>query len=146
MLTVEKISKEEKQKNIKRIEFHLKNYTNYKVAIVNLKKKLELLNTLFLNIEVSRRGRNENSEICIGNERSQIELELQQYVFIIEAIDNALESIEEVERDFITYRYFYNWTIDKCALKIGYSDKTLFLIRNQVIKKFLISLGCITII
>lgn len=38
MLTVEKISKEEKQKNIKRIEFHLKNYTNYKVAIVNLKK------------------------------------------------------------------------------------------------------------
>ncbi|MEM5659689.1 hypothetical protein AAHB50_30105 [Bacillus toyonensis] len=99
-----------------------------------------------MNIEVSRREGNENSEICIGNERSQIELELQQYVFIIEAIDNALENIEEVERDFITYRYFYNWTIDKCALKIGYSDKTLFLIRNQVIKKFLISLGCITII
>lgn len=120
MLTVEKISKEEKQKNIKRIEFHLKNYTNYKVAIVNLKKKLELLNTVFLNIEVSRREGNENSEICMGNERSQIELELQQYVFIIEAIDNALENIEEVERDFITYRYFYNWTIDKCALKIGY--------------------------
>ncbi|KFM95093.1 hypothetical protein DJ93_5849 [Bacillus clarus] len=64
----------------------------------------------------------------------------------IEAIDNALENVEEVERDFIKYRYFYNWTIDKCSLRIGYSDKTLFLIRNQVIKKFLIRLGSITII
>ncbi|NWK71116.1 transcriptional regulator [Bacillus paramycoides] len=146
MLAVEKISKEEKQKNIKRIEFHLKNYTNYQVAIVNLKKKLELLNSSFLNIETSRRLEGENSEACMDNERNQLELELQQYVFIIEAIDNALENIEEVERNFIIYRYFNKWTIDKCALKIGYSDKTLFLIRNQVIKKFLISLGCITII
>ncbi|MDR4410625.1 transcriptional regulator, partial [Bacillus anthracis] len=59
------------------------------------------------------------------------------------SIDISLSELTELEYKFVEYRYFKNWTIEKSALEIGYSDKALFVIRNQVMDKLLISLGSV---
>jgi len=140
----QEISKSERKKLVKNIEKHLKNYNNYKVAILNLNKQLEFISSnenkeqIFAG-DINARG----TIIHPQNSIDRLSYELHQIELIKESIDISMSELTEVERQFVTYRYFKNWSIEKSALEIGYSDKALFVIRNQVMDKLLISLGSV---
>ncbi|PAE07438.1 transcriptional regulator [Terribacillus saccharophilus] len=144
MYMIQEISKSERKKLVKNIERHLKNYNNYKIAILNLNKQLEFISTngdrKQINIE------NANKEESYRDHFIKLNSELQQLQLILDSIDLSLSELTELEIKFVECRYFKNWSIEKSALQIGYSDKALFVIRNQVLDKLLISLGSIVYI
>lgn len=139
MLLHEEIGKKERNKRIKNIERHLKNYSNYKVAILNLTKQLEFISSSHekKNIFSEQHRTLENSVEKLSNELKQVKI-------VKDSIDASMSELTELEVKFVEYRYFNNWSIEKSALEIGYSDKALFVIRQQVMDKLLISLGSVT--
>ncbi|MCP1161348.1 transcriptional regulator [Bacillus infantis] len=141
MLTHQEISKSERKVLVKNIEKHLKNYNNYKVAILNLNKQLDFISLNENSEQIFARSVNGN--YLQQNPIDKLTSELQQIKLIKESIDISLGELTEIEYKFVEYRYFNNWSIEKSAMKIGYSDKALFVIRNQVMDKLLISLGSV---
>lgn len=140
MYTLQEISKPKRKKLVKNIEKHLKNYNNYKVAILNLSKQLEFIATND-NMEIFKESIDDD---CKFQESvNKLSSELQHIKLLKDSIDISLSELTELEYRFVQYRYFKNWTIEKSALEIGYSDKALFVIRNQVMDKLLISLGSV---
>ncbi|WP_051382248.1 MULTISPECIES: hypothetical protein [Sediminibacillus] len=128
------LDKQERKKMIKIIEKHLKNYHNYKVAAVNIKKQIERLSS-------SQRSM-EGTKIGFSTDRlEKLEDELTELEVLMESIERAIAELSSIEKEFIQYRYFNNWSIDKSAMEIGYNDKALFTIRNQAMDKLIISLG-----
>lgn len=125
---------------MKNIEKHLKNYNNYKVAILNLSKQLEFIATND-NMEIFKESIDDDCEFQESVDK--LAGELQHIKLLKDSIDISLSELTELEYRFVQYRYFKNWTIEKSALEIGYSDKALFVIRNQVMDKLLISLGSV---
>lgn len=131
----EKNSIDIRKKQIKKIEYHLKNYNNYMAAIRNLKKQLEY--------QESREKLSINDSSTRTSVIVSLKSKLSQNQIIIESIDIAISELNEIEKQLVTYRYFKNWTIKKTAMQIGYSDKSLFVIRNQLMDKLIISLSSI---
>ncbi|SDM80833.1 hypothetical protein [Sediminibacillus halophilus] len=128
------LEKQERKKMIKIIEKHLKNYHNYKVAAINIKKQLERL--------LPSQRSTEGTKIGISTKGlEKLEDELTELEILMESIERAIAELSPIEKEFIQYRYFNNWSIDKSAMEIGYNDKALFTIRNQVMDKLIISLG-----
>ncbi|UXM87761.1 transcriptional regulator [Bacillus subtilis] len=140
MYTLQEISKPKIKKLVKNIEKHLKNYNNYKVAILNLSKQLEFIATND-NMEIFKESIDDDCEFQASVDK--LASELQHIKLLKDSIDISLSELTELEYRFVQYRYFKNWTIEKSALEIGYSDKALFVIRNQVMDKLLISLGSV---
>ncbi|AEP85132.1 transcriptional regulator [Bacillus spizizenii] len=140
MYTLQEISKSKRKKLVKNIEKHLKNYNNYKVAILNLSKQLEFIATND-NLEIFKESVDDDCEFQESVDK--LASELQHIKLVKDSIDISLSELTELEYKFVQYRYFKNWTIEKSALEIGYSDKALFVIRNQVMDKLLISLGSV---
>ncbi|MEC1666709.1 transcriptional regulator [Bacillus mojavensis] len=140
MYTLQEISKPKRKKLVKNIEKHLKNYNNYKVAILNLSKQLEFLASNN-NLEIFTESVDDDCEFQESVDK--LANELQHIQLVKDSIDISLSELTELEYKFVQYRYFKNWTIEKSALEIGYSDKALFVIRNQVMDKLLISLGSV---
>ncbi|MCT6515164.1 transcriptional regulator [Bacillus subtilis] len=140
MYTLQEISKPIRKKLVKNIEKHLKNYNNYKVAILNLSKQLEFIATND-NMEIFKESIDDDCEFQESVDK--LAGELQHIKLLKDSIDISLSELTELEYRFVQYRYFKNWTIEKSALEIGYSDKALFVIRNQVMDKLLISLGSV---
>ncbi|ARV97143.1 transcriptional regulator [Bacillus subtilis] len=140
MYTLQEISKPKRKKLVKNIEKHLKNYNNYKVAILNLSKQLEFIATND-NMEIFKESIDDDCEFQESVDK--LASELQHIKLLKDSIDISLSELTELEYRFVQYRYFKNWTIEKSALEIGYSDKALFVIRNQVMDKLLISLGSV---
>ncbi|QAV98817.1 transcriptional regulator [Bacillus subtilis] len=140
MYTLQEISKPKRKKLVKNIEKHLKNYNNYKVAILNLSKQLEFIATND-NMEIFKESIDDDCEFQASVDK--LASELQHIKLLKDSIDISLSELTELEYRFVQYRYFKNWTIEKSALEIGYSDKALFVIRNQVMDKLLISLGSV---
>lgn len=141
---IQEISKSERKKLVKNIERHLKNYNNYKIAILNLNKQLEFISTNADRKQINMEGA--NKEESHQHHFIKLNSELQQLQLILDSIDISLTELTELEIKFVECRYFKNWSIEKSALQIGYSDKALFVIRNQVLDKLLISLGSIVYI
>ncbi|MEC1264157.1 transcriptional regulator [Bacillus subtilis] len=140
MYTLQEISKPKRKKLVKNIEKHLKNYNNYKVAILNLSKQLEFIATND-NMEIFKESIDDDCKFQESVDK--LSSELQHIKLLKDSIDISLSELTELEYRFVQYRYFKNWTIEKSALEIGYSDKALFVIRNQVMDKLLISLGSV---
>ncbi|MGX1266639.1 uncharacterized protein YjcR [Rossellomorea marisflavi] len=139
MLVHEKIGKKERNKRIKNIERHLKNYSNYKVAILNLTKQLE-----FISSSDDKKNVFSEQHRTLEDSVEKLSNELKQVKIVKDSIDASMSELTELEVKFVEYRYFNNWSIEKSALEIGYSDKALFVIRQQVMDKLLISLGSVT--
>ncbi|WP_054860777.1 hypothetical protein [Gracilibacillus sp. JCM 18860] len=130
-------SRSERKKIIKIIEKHLKNYNSYKVAILNIKEQLERI-----------RNRNvlEKEEKTLSYRRDKyktLENNLMEFELLVESIDRSLEDLSETEVDFIRFRYFMKWSIDKSAMNLGYSAKAIFSMRNQIMDRLMISLSSI---
>ncbi|MGF9977348.1 transcriptional regulator [Viridibacillus arvi] len=139
MLKLLNLDKQVRKSYVKSIEKHLKNYKYYLKAIVNIEKQF----TKFPSNEFSN---NSLPQELSNNESMQsIKNELNLLKFITENIDDALEELNDVELQYIECRYFKKWSINKSALEMGYSDKALFTIRNQLMEKLLILLGSIVL-
>lgn len=141
MLVYEEIGKSERKKRIKNIEWHLKNYNNYKVAIFNLTKQLEFISSSKASKKIFTEQHQESHTFEDSVDR--MSNELKQLKLVKDSIDTSLSELTDVEKKFVQYRYFNNWSIEKSALEIGYSEKALFVIRHQVMDKLLISLGSV---
>ncbi|WP_138825461.1 transcriptional regulator [Bacillus altitudinis] len=128
MLWYETASITEKKTSMKRIEFHLKNFKNYQAAILNIERQLE------------KRSYLQHHHMA----RQKLEEQKSQYELIVACIETALKELDEIEQKLIDYKYFRDWRMAKCAIEIGYSEKTLFLMKRQLMDQLLISLAAIT--
>lgn len=126
------ISKSKRKQYIKQIEQFLKNFNNYKVAIINVTEQLD-----HLHMKANSHTKRESYEAVI----EKLNNELKDNILIVELIERSLEELNEIELLFIKYRYSNKWSIEKTAQNLGYSNKALFTIRNQIMDKLIISLG-----
>jgi len=140
-----------KLQRIKDIEYHLRNYHTYKVGIKNLTNQLNyIMPNVTASYEIAEgstgtfniASKTEKYAIDRIESRKALDLheDMKKYELIINAIDESLNGLDEMEKCFIEYRYFDGMTISKTAMKLGYSDKYIFNIRNQTFNKLLISL------
>lgn len=134
------IDKDVRKKYVKNIEKHLKNYSYYLKAKSTIEKQLSSFSSSELY--------NETIISKLGDNRAinKIQNELKLLKLISENIEEALNELNTIECQFIECRYFKKWSINKSALEMGYSDKALFTIRNQLMDKLLILLGSIVYI
>ncbi|MCY8036566.1 transcriptional regulator [Bacillus paralicheniformis] len=131
MLWYEIISEEERKTYIKRIEFHLRNWKNYKAAVLNLERRMEKEQKNGLTVKER-------------NAEYQIDAEKRLYQFLLDSMETAVSELDELERKLVECRYIHNWSMGKCAMEIGYSEKTLFLMKKSLLAKLLVSLAAIT--
>ncbi|MGN8842544.1 transcriptional regulator [Niallia sp. HCP3S3_B10] len=124
------ISKQERTKYIKNIEKHLKAYQSYLVAIKNLESQL----TMVSPTSTSNYFKDIPSKHILHSDLNLMKT-------LTNTIEQALQGLSDIERRFVECRYFKKWSVDKCALEIGYSDKAIFPIRNQIMDKLLIRFG-----
>ncbi|GGJ76979.1 sigma-70 family RNA polymerase sigma factor [Virgibacillus salexigens] len=145
------MAKSKKMQRIKQIEYHLRNYHTYKVGIKNLMKQLDHIMpsmTASYDITGSSSGtfniKSETENFAIDRIESRKALDLHEdikrYELIINAIDESLNSLNDIEYEFIQNRYIEGKTIANTAMELGYSDKHIFNIRNSAFSKLLISL------
>lgn len=131
LLWYEIISEEERKTYIKRIEFHLRNWKNYKAAVLNLERRMEKEQKNGLTVKER-------------NAEYQIDAEKRLYQFLLDSMETAVSELDELERKLVECRYIHNWSMGKCAMEIGYSEKTLFLMKKSPLDKPLVSLAAIT--
>lgn len=105
MYTLQEISKPKRKKLVKNIEKHLKNYNNYKVAILNLSKQLEFIATND-NMEIFKESIDDDCEFQESVDK--LASELQHIKLLKDSIDISLSELTELEYRFVQYRYFKN--------------------------------------
>lgn len=143
--------KDLKTKQIKKIEKHLRKYTTYKIGLVSLQKQLDyIMPDITATYELTE-GNNGTFKInsltkdyAVDRVESKKALmlheDMERYNIIIESIDEAVSDLDELERKFIEVRYINRKTIAQTSIELGYSEKHIFNVRNQVMDKLLISL------
>jgi DNA-directed RNA polymerase specialized sigma subunit len=147
--------KKERSKQIKRIEKHLRQYTTYKIGLKTLKKQLDyIMPKVVANYEYIG-GSSGTFSVSSSTEKAAIDKieskkaliiqdDIQRYKFILESIDEALKDLKELERRFVELRYFDRKTVAETSIELGYSEKHIFNLRQQVMEKLLISLKGLT--
>lgn len=149
------MANQQKIKMIKQIEKHLRNYQTYKIAIVTLKTQLDYIMpniTVDYSVTGGSSGtfnvKSDTEKFAIDRIESKkavaIHEDMEKYKMIIRSIDEAMKELDEVEQDFIKNRYFKKKTMPQTAIELGYNEKYIFNIRNQIFDKFLISLKGLT--
>ena len=148
MMTVDKIMK----KRIREIENHLRHYRTYKTGISNIQKKLDYLMPGITATYEVREGSTGAFVFTTNKDSSPIDRieskrvldlyeEMNRDQMIVDAIEKAVQDLPEIEQDFIEKRYFHDYSIAKLSFELGYSERSIFKIRKQVMDKLLISLG-----
>lgn len=139
--------------NIRTIEYHLKNYKQYRVGIKNLKMQMDYImpditanyslvggssGTFMINSKTEKYAIDR-----IESKRAlRLHEKIKEYKLIIDSIDLAMSQLTDAEKKFIDLRYFRGESINEVTEKIGYSTpKSVFNLRNQVFDKLLISLS-----
>ncbi|MEG6616859.1 sigma factor-like helix-turn-helix DNA-binding protein [Peptococcaceae bacterium 1198_IL3148] len=140
-----------KKEQIRLIEVHLRNYKTYLVGKKNIQQSLdEILPNITTNYswpEGTNGSFNINSSTedvvldrITGSRAIYLREMLNTYNTIINSINDAVDALDDDEKDFIKYRYFEGWSIEKTAQQLGYSEQNCFKIRIQALDKLLISL------
>lgn len=147
-----------RKERVKRIEYHLRNYRQYLVAIENIDRQIRLhrsdiMPSITANYEL-REGtvgafivRSGTEEAALRSIERTVPPELIQerasYSIITESIGAALKTLTKIERRFIERRYFDGQDVNKVADELGHSTTYIFDIRNAIFDKLLISLSVI---
>ena len=138
-------------KQIKKIEKHLRQYTTYKIGMMTLQKQLDyIMPNITATYELAE-GSNGTFKITSSTEQYAIDRveskralmlheDIARYSLIIESIDEAVADLDDIERKFVELRYINRKTIAQTSVELGYSEKHIFNLRNQVMEKLLISL------
>lgn len=141
-----------KQRNdFKKIEHHLRNYRNYVTGIKNMQKQMDyIMPGMTARYELREEAvgafvfSSSTEKYAIDRIESKRALQLHEdiviYELIVSSIENALEGLGEDEREFVELRYFNGRTITEITEKMGYSERQVFLIRDNVRDELLISL------
>lgn len=140
------------KKRIRDIEYHLKHYQMYKTGIANLNKKLDYLMPGITATYEVHEGSTGAFVVSSKKERAPIDRieskrvldlyeEMNRDEMIVDAIEKALKDLPDIEKSFIEKRYFQDYSIAKLSMELGYSERSIFKIRTQVMDKLLISLG-----
>lgn len=148
-MTTKEITK--KKRDYKIIEGHLRNYRNYMAGIKNMHKQMDyIMPGMTASYELREESigafvfSSSTEKYAIDRIESKRALQLHEdiviYELIINSIDDAVNELEEDEREFLELRYFQNRNIADTAETLGYSERQVFLIRNNVREKLLISL------
>ncbi|GAA0360975.1 sigma-70 family RNA polymerase sigma factor [Bacillus horti] len=154
------VQEDKKTRNsvIREIEFHLKQYRQYKVGMNNLSNQIEFIQPrTTTNYEIREGSMNyaskwSSTEECAierleSKKALQLQREIQKYQVIVDSIDQSLEELDELEKRFVQYRYFQRWSIRKISLELGYSESSIHVLRRQLMAKLEISLkGILSII
>lgn len=143
--------KTKRPQRVKQIEHHLRNYHTYKVGIKNLKNQLDyIMPSMTATYEVSEGStgtfniKSDTERYAIdrieSNKALAIHEDIARYTLIINSIDEALEDLGTLEKDFVESRYIQGNTVSQTSIKMGYSENQTFAIRNQALDKLLITL------
>ena len=138
-------------KQIKKIEKFLRQYTTYKIGAMTLQKQLDYIMPNITATYELVEGSAGTFKITSSTEKYAIDRieskralmiheDIANYNLIIESIDNAVSELDEIERKFVELRYINRKTISQTSIELGYSEKHIFNLRNQVMDKLLISL------
>lgn len=139
------------KKQFKKIEDHLRNYRNYQAGIKNMQRQLDyILPNITAQYEISEGTvgtftfKSTTEDFAIdrieGKRALQLHEDIAIFQLIIESIDNAVKELEKHEQEFVQCRYFQNWSIQRSAMKMKYTERNLFFVRNNVRDKLMISL------
>src|SRR5690625_1732372 len=123
-------SKEDIHQSKKIIEKHLRNYTTYKVGIVTLKKQLDYIMpdvTASYELSAGSTGtfniESKTEKFAIDRIESKRALVLHEdiriYSLLVDSIDKAIANLDEVEREFVKYRYINRNTVIQTAFKLN---------------------------
>lgn len=138
-------------KQIKKIEKYLRQYTTYKIGIKTLQKQLDYIMPNITATYELVEGTSGTFKITSSTEKYAIDRieskralmlheDIAKYNLIIDSIDNAVSELDEIERKFVELRYINRKTIAQTSIELGYSEKHIFNLRQQVMDKLLISL------
>lgn len=148
------MSKESRKKKqaIRTIEFHLRNYRAYKVGVINLKIKLDMiLPSITTDYEIKEgstgvfvvKSKVEDVVICRleSLEALKAHQTIQLYEMIVNTVDRAVQQLQDEERQFVKLRYFDNLPVHEICKRLVCSERTFHRIRYHVLNHFLISLA-----
>ena len=77
-----------------------------------------------------------------GKRALDLKEEIERLKIITLSIENAIEELKPIEKDFVQYRYFECLPMHEIKIKLGYSDeKSVYSIRRNLLDKMLISLN-----
>lgn len=138
-------------KEIKKIEKFLRQYTTYKIGLMTLQKQLDYIMPNITATYELVEGTSGTFKITSSTEKYAIDRieskralmlheDIEKYSMIIESIDEAVAELDPIERKFVELRYINRKTIAQTSIELGYSEKHIFNLRNQVMDKLLISL------
>jgi hypothetical protein len=134
------------------IEQHLRFYKTYQVGIKNCVQQLEyIMPSLVTKFGIDNNGAfffiaNDTEKVAIDRIESKRALdlreEIERYNIITSSIENALGELSEIEKRFVTLRYFECKPISVVTNALDYvEDKSIYRIRRHVLDKLLISLN-----
>ncbi|MFC4618638.1 sigma-70 family RNA polymerase sigma factor [Camelliibacillus cellulosilyticus] len=134
------------------VERLLRHYRYYKSGIVNLKRQLDyIMPGCVANYDIVEGStgtfsiRSTTEKYAIDRIESKRALDLHEkikkYELIVKCIDDSLKGLTEEERRFVEIRYFDNKPIRYAADVLGYSERSIFNLRRDVLDKLKISLS-----
>lgn len=143
-----------RKEQIRELENHLRHYKAYKVGIKNIEKQIEWIMpsmtaqysanegssgtfNITSKVETAVLDRLESKQALDLNE------EKERYQLIVDAIDRAYYEMDDIEKKFVTLRYFEKKSVLEVAVALQYSEKHVNNKRNNLMDKLLISLGSI---
>ncbi|WP_373896366.1 sigma-70 family RNA polymerase sigma factor [Virgibacillus sp. CBA3643] len=140
-----------KNTQIKWIEKHLRSYKTYKVGLQTLKKQLDyIMPNMTASYDLSEGSsgtfniKSTTEDYAIDRIESKkalmIHEDISRYKMLIDSIDDALKDLDEVEREFVEYRYIKRCTIPQTSIELGFSEDVIFRTRKHVMDKLMISL------
>lgn len=137
---------------VKRIEYHLKNYNQYRIAIKTLEKQLDyMLPACVASFNESEGGgtqftissTTENAALDRMESRRALEIkdDIERYKIIRENIDIAYKELNHLEQKYVQNRYILDQSVQETADKLGYSVEGVYKLRNKTMDQLLIMLG-----
>jgi hypothetical protein len=146
-----KVKTKNKSDDFSIIEYHLRNYHHYKSGIRNMKKQLEFImppitpsyqlrENALTTFSFNSTTENYALERIESHRAAKLHEDIAVYQLIIESIDDAIESLDELEKQFVRCRYFLNLSMDEVKNETKYSISKVFNVRSDLKDKFMISL------
>jgi RinA family phage transcriptional activator len=141
-----------KKAKIKEIEYHLRQYKTYLISIKNIEQQLEWILPSVTASYSAQEGSSGTFNIASKVEMAVLDRleskqaldlmeEKEKYLIITRSIQRAIEAFDSREKTFVEKRYFERKGIAEVAAEMGYSDKWLHSIRNNIMDSLLISLS-----
>jgi RinA family phage transcriptional activator len=146
------LNKNSRKAQIRELENHLRHYKAYKVGIENIKQQLEWIMPSMTAQYSANEGSSGTFNISSKVEQAVLDRleskqaldlheEMARFQLIVDCIDRALKELEDSEHVFVVQRYFQKKSIPAVAEVLGYHEKYLQKIRNNLMEKLLISLS-----